>query len=197
MIPFPNLCFNHNNQALTKGMLIKVRKMTFGFCENLSPKLHDYSTQTGSWLPTLAANTNQPFGMHFEHVHGLASSPCLPPLLGPRFLLAPMWESDFDLGLRKKVPFVHAIWQPLLLYSLCLWCNLLEVLNLYFTCNLMWYICMIPYPIKRKVMSSSRSMSLLLLCRSIVEFFYGFLGMFHIGFIHPRCIYWMVSFPLN
>jgi hypothetical protein len=52
-----------------------------------------------------------------------------------------------------------------------------------------------PYPTKRKVMSSSCSTSLL--CRSSVEFLYGFLGMFHIGFIHPRCLYWMVSFPLN
>ncbi len=53
-----------------------------------------------------------------------------------------------------------------------------------------------PCPVKRKkVMSSSRST--FLLCRSSVELFYGFLGMFHIGFIHPRCFYWMVSFPLN
>ncbi len=189
MIPFPNLCLDHNNQASTKGMFIKVPEATFGFYENLGPKLRDYSTQTGSWLPALATTTNQPFGMHFKHVHVPTNSPYLPPLLGPRFFLAPMWESDFDVGLCKRVPFVHAIWQPYLKYSLCLWCNLLEVLTLYFTYNLMWYICVTPCPTKRKVMSSSRSMSLLLLCRSIVEFFYGFLGMFHIKFIHPRCLY--------
>jgi hypothetical protein len=44
--------------------------------------------------------------MHFEHVHLLASSPYLLPLLGPKFLLTPRWEFDFDLSLRKKVPFV-------------------------------------------------------------------------------------------
>ncbi len=27
---------------------------------------------------------------HFEHVHVPTSSPCLPPLLGPRFFLAPI-----------------------------------------------------------------------------------------------------------
>ncbi len=75
---------------------------------------------------------------------------------------------------------------PFLSYSLCLWCNLLEVLklSLYFTCNLMWYICVTFRPIKRKVMSSSCFMFPLPLCQSIMEFFYGFLGMFHVGLIH-------------
>jgi hypothetical protein len=44
--------------------------------------------------------------MHFEHVRVLANSTCLPPLLGPKFLLAPKWEFDFDLNLHKEVPFV-------------------------------------------------------------------------------------------
>jgi hypothetical protein len=161
-------------------MPIKVQKVTFRPCKSLSPKLHNYSTRTGSWLLALAATTNQPFGMHFKHVRIPISSPCLPPLLGPRFLLAPKWEFDFDFGLCKKVPFVHVIWWLFYSYSICSWCNLLEVFNLYFTCNLMWYICVIPYPTKKKVMSSSHSMFLLLLRRSIVEFFYDFLGMFHI-----------------
>jgi hypothetical protein len=46
--------------------------------------------------------TNQSFGMHLRHVHVPASSPCLPPLLGPSFLL-PKEEFDFDLGLRDIV----------------------------------------------------------------------------------------------
>ncbi len=50
-------------------------------------------------------------------------------------------------------------------------------------------------PSKRKVMSSSRSTSFF--CWSSVEFFYGFLGMFHVGFIHPRSLYCMVTFPLH
>jgi len=89
-------------------MFIKVWEVTFRLYKNLSPKLRDYSMWTGAWLPTLAAITDQPFGMHFKHVHVPASSPYLPSLLGPRFLLAPKRESDFDLGLHKKVPFVHA-----------------------------------------------------------------------------------------
>jgi len=88
----------------------KVQEATFRFCKNLSPKLHDYSTWMGSWLLVLATTTNQPFGMHFEHVCVPTNSPYLPPFLGPRFLLAPTWEFDFDLGLNKKVPFVHATW---------------------------------------------------------------------------------------
>ncbi len=111
----------------------------FKHCKILSPKLHDYSTRTRSWLPAVAATTNQPFGMHFEHVHILASSPCLPPLLGPRFLPAPMWESDFDLGLHKKfhlsmpldnsflyIPNVHdaIFWKFVLTFiSFATWCS--------------------------------------------------------------------------
>ncbi len=179
-------------------MLIKVREATFGFRENPSPKLHDYSTQTRSWLPVLAATTNQPFGKHFKHVYLPANSPCLPPLSGLRFLLGPKWEFDFDLGLRKEVPFVHATLQPFFNTHYVHDAISLEVLNLYFTYNLMWHICVIPCPTKRKVMSSSYSIeSLLFFCQSIVGFFYGILGMFRIRFIHPRCLYWMVSFPLD
>jgi hypothetical protein len=72
-------------------MFIKVWKTTFRLCENLSPTLRDCNTRMGSWLPALAATTNQPFEMHFGHVHIPASSPYLPPLLGPRFLLAPIY----------------------------------------------------------------------------------------------------------
>jgi hypothetical protein len=71
-------------------------------------------------------------------------------------------------------------WRFLAFISLATWCGT---------------FCVTPYPTKRNVMSSSLSTSLL--CRSSVEFLYGFLGMFHIGFIHLRCVYWMVSFPLK
>jgi hypothetical protein len=40
-------------------------------------------------------------------MHVPASSPCLPPLLESRFFLTPKEEFDFDLGLRKEVPFVQ------------------------------------------------------------------------------------------
>ncbi len=160
--------------SLTKGMPIKVQEATFRLYKNLSPKLHDYNTRTRSWLRALAAITNQPFGMHFEHVHTPASSPCLPPILGPRFFLAPMWD-DFDLSLRKEIPFVHATWQLLLyipnVHDAIFW-KLLAFISFATWCGtFVWYICVIPCPTKRKVMSSSHPMFILLLCRSIMEFF--------------------------
>jgi hypothetical protein len=45
--------------------------------------------------------------MHLRHVHVPASSPRLPPLLESIFFLTPKEEFDFDLGLRKGVPFVQ------------------------------------------------------------------------------------------
>jgi hypothetical protein len=109
---------------------------------------------TGSWLPALATTTNQPLGMHFGHVHVLASSPCLPPFLGPKFLLAPHLGVRFWFGFTQESSICPCHLTTLFLsYSLCLWCNLLEVLkfSLYFTCNLMWYICVTFHPTKRKV----------------------------------------------
>ncbi len=134
--------------------------------------------------------------MHLRLVHVPANSPCLLPLLGSRFLLTLKWESDFDLGLHKKFHLSNANLTTLFAlihYSrdTIFW----KFLSLYFTCNLMWYILCDSLPTKRQVMSSSRSTSLL--CRSTMEFFYGFLGMFHVGFIHPICLYWMVSFPFD
>jgi hypothetical protein len=151
MTPFPILRLDHNNQAFPKGMLIKVREAMFRLCKSLSPKLHNYSTWTGSWLPALAATTNQPFGMHFGHVHVPASSPCLPPLLEPRFLLAPKWSPiliwayarEFHLSMPLDNP-------PLSNIPLCLWCNLLEVFSLYFIYNLIWYICVTFRPLKER-----------------------------------------------
>jgi hypothetical protein len=172
-------------------VLIKVWETTFGFCKNPSPKLRDYSTRTGSWLPVLAATTNQPFGIHLKHVHVPASSPCLPPLLGSSFL-NPGVRVRFWFGPPQDssiCPTLFALiqnsrntisWKILAFISLVTWCG-----TFYVTLR----------PTKRKVISSSQSTSLL--CRSSVEFFYGFLGMLHVGFIHSRCLYWMVSFPLN
>jgi hypothetical protein len=60
---------------------------------------------------------------------------------------------------------------PIYNYS---WYNLLEVLSLYFTCTWCGTFYVALYPTKRKVMSSSRSTSFL--CRSSVEFFYGFMS---------------------
>jgi hypothetical protein len=141
--------------------------------------------------------TNQPFGMHLRHVHVPTSSPCLPPLSGPIFL-NPKVGVWFWFGLTQEssicpMPFDNSIcliqishdtisWKSLAFISLATWCG-----TFYVT------LC----PTKRKVMMSSSHSTSFLLCRSSVEFFYGFLGMFHVGFIHPRCLYRMVSFPLN
>jgi hypothetical protein len=149
-----------------KGMLIKVQEATFRLCKGLSPKLHDYSTWTGSWFPALAATTNQPFGMHFGHVHVPASSPCLPPLLGPRFLLAPKWSPILIWAYTREfhlpMPFDNLFFFFFLVCLRCniylcdaiscLWCNLLEAqkLSLYFTYNLMWYICVPFRPLKER-----------------------------------------------
>ncbi len=88
---------------------------------------------------------------------------------------------------------------PLSNIPLCLWCNLLEVskLSLYFTYNLMWYICVTFRPLKERWCPHHALCFLCLFCQSIVEFFYGFLGMFHVGLIHLRCLYGTVSFPLD
>ncbi len=140
--------------------------------------------------------TNQPFGMHLRHVRVPASSPCLPPLLGPSFLNPKVgvrfWFGPTQESSICPMPF----WQLYLPYTNFSWYNLLEIFKPLFHLQLdvvhfMWHSA----PLKEKVMSSSCSTSFL--CRSSVEFFYGLLGMFHVGFIHPRCLYWMVSFPLN
>jgi hypothetical protein len=156
--------------------------------------------RTGSWFPALAATTNQSFGMHFGYVHVLAKLTLLASSFAAKISLSPQVGVRFWFGFTQESSICPChLTTPFLSYSLCLWCNLLEVLifSLYFTCNLMWYICVTFRPTKKKVMSSSCFMFPLLLCQSIVGFFYGFLGMFHIGFIHPRCLSWMVSFPLN
>ncbi len=88
--------------------------------------------RTGSCLPALATTTNQSFGMHLKHVHVLASSPCLPPLLGPSFLnpkvgvqfwFGPMQDSSI-----YPMPFDN----PICTYTKFSWYNLLEVIYLFF-----------------------------------------------------------------
>jgi hypothetical protein len=122
----------------------------FRLCKNLSPKLRDYNTWTGSWLPTLAAITNQLFGMHFEHVHVPASSLCLPLLLGQRFPSTLMWEFNFDLGLHKEVPFVHATWQLFLyifnVHDAIFWIFLAFILVATWCGTFVWY----PTPLKER-----------------------------------------------
>jgi len=196
MTPFPISRLNHNNQALTKR-----------FCLSRYEKQH-------SGLPPKSQATQLKYangvmisrvGRHYQptlwdallrHVHVPVSSPCLPFLLGSNFLnpkvgvrfwFEPTQDSsicpmpfDNPICTYTKILIIQSVGSILAFISLATWCG-----TFYVT------LC----PTKRKVMSSSRFTSLL--CRSCVEFFYGFLGMFHVGFIHPRCLYWMVSFLFN
>ncbi len=90
--------------------------------------------------------------MHLRLVHVPASSLYLPPLLGSRFFLTPKYESDFDLGLRKKFHLSNANLTTLFALihyfrDTIFW----KFLNLYFTCNLMRYIFMwFPAPLKER-----------------------------------------------
>ncbi len=146
-------------------------------------------------IPRTGHTTNQPFEMHLKHVHVPASSPCLPPFPGPSFF-NPKEESDFDLGLHEIVPFVPCHFTTLFaLYKFLVIQSLRSFNALLFHLQLDVVHFMKLSPSKKKVMSSSRSTSFL--CRSCVEFFYGFLGMFHVEFIHPRSLYCMVSLPLD
>ncbi len=195
MTPFPILRLGHNNQALTKRFAYQGTRSDIRALPKFKSQATWLKYANGVMTSHVGRTTNQPFGMHLRHVHVLASSPCLPPLSGPsffnpkvgvRFWFGPTWNSSIC-----PMPFDNSIcliqishdtisWKFLAFISFATWCGT-------------FYVTL--YPTKRKVMSSSCSTSFL--CRFSVEFFYGFLGMFHVEFIHPRCLYRMVSFPLN
>jgi hypothetical protein len=109
------------------------------------------------------------------------------PNVGVWFWFGLMQESSI-CPCHLTTPLVHSLclyaisWKSLAFISFATWCD-----------TFVWY----PTPVKKKVMSSSHLIFLLLLCRSIVNLFYGLLGMFHIWFVHSRCPLQMVSFPLD
>jgi len=196
MTLFPTLCLDYNNQALTKKFAYQstrsdiwvLRKpksqttqlkyangvMTSCVGRHYQPTLWDAlkAYACPCKLTLLASN----FGVKFS----------LNPKVGVRVWFGPTQESSicpmatWQPYLHLYIIFVIIFWNFLAFISLATWCG-----TFYVT----------PCPTKRKVMSSSHSTSFI--CQSNVEFLYGFLGMFHIGFIHPRCLYWMVSFPFN
>ncbi len=195
MTPFPISHLGHNNQALTKRFAYQSMRNNIRALPKPKSQATRLKYANEVMTSRIGCTTNQPFGMHLRHVHVPTSSPCLPPLSGPSFL-NPKVGVRFRFGPTQNssicpMPFDNTIcliqishdiisWKSLAFISLATWCG-----TFYVT------LC----PTERKVMSSSRSTSFL--CQSNVEFFYGFLGMFHVGFIHPRCLYRMVSFPLN
>ncbi len=196
MTPFTYLAPWSQQPSLNKKVcLSRYEKQDLGL-PNPSPKLH-LKYMSGVMTSRVGHTTNQPFGMHLRHAHVPASSPCLPPLSGSSFFNPKVgvrfWFEPTQDGSICPMPFDNLICtytknfmiQSLGSFKALLFHLQLDVIHFYVT------LC----PTKRKVMSSSRSTSLLY--RSRVEFFYGFFGMFHVGFIHPRSLYWMVSFPLD
>jgi hypothetical protein len=156
-------------------MLIKVREATFEFCKKPKSRTTRLKYINGVMISCI--------GRHYQPTLWDALKACVYPRkltllassFGAKVSLNPKVRIQFWFGPTQEssicpMPFDN----PICTYSLFSWYNLLEVCSLYFTCNLMWYIYVTPCPIKRKVMSSSRSTSLLLLCWSNVEFFYGF-----------------------
>jgi hypothetical protein len=61
MTPFPHLRLDHNNQALIKGMFIKVREATFGFCEKPKSQATRLKYTNGVMTSRVGRTTNQPF----------------------------------------------------------------------------------------------------------------------------------------
>ncbi len=104
------------------------------------------------------------------------------PNVGVRF-----WFGLTQGSFIRQFPFyilnVHdaIFWKFIAFISLTIWCG-----------TFVWH----PTPLKER-WCPHHVLCFLPLCRSIVEVFYGFLGMFHIWFVHPRCLYRMVSFPLD
>ncbi len=197
MNPFHNLRLDHNNEALSKRFVYQGTRSNIWVLQKLKSQA------------TRLKYTNEVMiscvGRHYQPTFWDALKACAWPrkltLLDSSFRvrvsLNPKVGVWFWFGPTQEVPFVQCQLDNLIcsytlfdviqslgsfeaFISLATWCG-----TFYVT----------PCPIKKKVISSSLSM--FLLCRSSVKFLYGFLGMFHIGFIHPRCLYWMVSFPLN
>ncbi len=159
--------------------------------------------------------SSRPFQCHQEHPNARCFGLCCRTLNIREFRRTPnpqLWEWEFHPPTSPKVGLRHWFWfeptqdgsicpmpfdNPICIYTqhshdMISW-KFLTFISLATWCGT-FYVTLCPT--KRKVMSSSHSTSPFL-CRSSVEFFYGFLGMLHVRFIHPRCLYWMVSFPLN
>jgi hypothetical protein len=194
MTPFPTLRLDHNNQALTKGFAYQGRRSDI--CVLPKPK------SQATWLKYANEVMTSRVGRHYQPTLWDALKACACPrkltLLASSFGIRISFNSKrgvrFWFGLTQgssicPMPFDN----PICTYTKFSWYNLLEAFISLATWCGTFYVTLCPT--KKKVMSSSRST--FLLCRPSVEFFYGFLGMLHVGFIHPIRLYWMVSFPLN
>ncbi len=140
MTPFPILRLSHNNQALTKRFAYQGTRSNIWVLPKPKSQVTRLKYVNGVMTSCIGHTTNQPFGMHLKHVHVPASSPYLPPLLGPRFLNPKVgvrfWFGPTQDSSICPMPFDN----PICIFTKKLRYNLLESFNLYFTCNLMWYI---------------------------------------------------------
>jgi len=159
---------------------------------NPSPKLH-LKYVSGVSTSRVGHTTNQPFGMHLRHVRKLT---LLASSFGAKFPQPQKWSLILIWAYARSsicpMPLDNSICLIQIFHDTISW-KFLKPFLFHLQLDVVHFMKL--RPTKRKVMSSSRSTSSL--CRSSVEFFYGFLGMFHVGFIHPRCLYYMVAFPLN
>jgi hypothetical protein len=108
MTPFPTLCLDHNNQALTKRFAYQRTKINIW----VLPKPKSQTTR----LKYVNGVMTSRIGRHYQPTLWDALKACACPhkltlfasSFGSRFFLTPKWEFDFDLGLRKKFHLSNA-----------------------------------------------------------------------------------------
>jgi hypothetical protein len=128
------------------------------------------------------------------------SSPFLFFLIETRFPLVLKDKPNFDLSICKIIQFIDVISTTFILAC---------IQNVYHNIFLKVHRCIymqlgtIPLDYanfsstKREVMFSSHLTFPMFFCQSIMESFYGSLGMIQIKFVHPRNLYHIVIFLLN
>jgi hypothetical protein len=152
----------------------------------------------------MAIITNQlPFGMHFEIHLCCHSSPFLFFLIKTRFPIVLKDKPNFDLSICKIIQFIDVI--PTTFILACIQ-NVYHSIFLKVHRFIYMQLKLGKIPLDYANFSSTLKEKWCLhhihhfpmfFCQSIVESFYGFLGMTQIKFVHPRNLYHMVTFLLN
>jgi hypothetical protein len=140
MIPFPTLCLDHNNQALTKRFAYQGTRSDIWVLQK--PKSQATRLKYANGVMTSRV------GHHYQPTLWDALKACACPR--KLTLLASSFAAEFPQP-QGRSPIL--IWptqdnsicpmpfdNPICTYTKFSWYNLLEVFSLYFTCNLMWYI---------------------------------------------------------
>jgi hypothetical protein len=140
MTPFPTLHFDHNNQALTKRFAYQGMRSDIWVLRK--PKSQATRLKYANMVMTSRV------GRHYQPTLWDALKACAcprkltllassfgakfpQPQIGVWFWFGPMQDSSIC-----PMPFDN----PICTYTKFSWYNLLEIFNLYFICNLMWYI---------------------------------------------------------